>query len=268
MKTQPLDQASVSALREVRERWAALMLSTEPADRSAAEGAVALIYREGGLAEPAEVVWCDSPCAGAERYESEKGTWGAGLESGSRTYNRLWIDRWHENLRIARRVRPAVDERVIATELKLRRGATWASQYAQFIPAPSWTESTWENVFGPVLNDRVLTPGPIGRVIGPTQYGWVALWEGMESVSDVDLGISGYVRAAENSGWWWPLPTIAIMVERPVQIRLDESGVLLNDGRPAIVYRDGWGVMASAPKLVVPRRSLGLRKPRRAAPPQ
>ncbi|ORM37968.1 DUF6745 domain-containing protein [Williamsia sp. 1135] len=268
MKTQPLDQNSVSALREVRERWSALMLSTEPGDRSAAEDAVALIYREGGLAELAEFVWCDSPRAGAERYEAEKRTRGQGLEHGSHTYNRLWIDRWHENLRIVRRARPAVDESVVATELKLRRGTTWASQYAQFIPAPSWTESTWENVFGPMLNDRMLTPGPVSRVIGPTQYGWVALWAGMESVGDVDLGISGYVRAAENSGWWWPLPTVAIMVERPVQIRLDETGVLVGDGRPAIIYRDGWGVIGSAPTLVGPRRSLGLRKPRRAAPPQ
>lgn len=137
------------------------MLSTEPGDRSAAEDAVALMYREGGLAEPAEFVWCDSPRAGAERYEAEKRTRGQGLEHGSHTYNRLWIDRWHENLRIVRRARPAVDESVVATELKLRRGTTWASQYVQFIPAPSWTESTWENVFGPMLNDRILTPGPV-----------------------------------------------------------------------------------------------------------
>ena len=42
-------------------RWTAIGLSTEPADRNAAEGAIALMYRRGGLQPPAKIVWCDSP---------------------------------------------------------------------------------------------------------------------------------------------------------------------------------------------------------------
>ena len=43
------------------QEWTDIGLCTEPADREAAEAAIALMYRCGGLAPPEKIVWCDSP---------------------------------------------------------------------------------------------------------------------------------------------------------------------------------------------------------------
>jgi hypothetical protein len=52
-------------LPAIRDKWLAIGLSTERADRRQAEAAVRLAYRRGGLPEPAVLVWLDSPMAGA-----------------------------------------------------------------------------------------------------------------------------------------------------------------------------------------------------------
>ncbi|MGH8571787.1 MAG: hypothetical protein ACREX8_04310, partial [Gammaproteobacteria bacterium] len=46
------------------DRWVGMALSTEPADRPAAERAVARAYRSAGLDPPARIVWLGSPLAG------------------------------------------------------------------------------------------------------------------------------------------------------------------------------------------------------------
>ena len=58
-----LTAAQVAALAEYRDRWIQIGLSTEPANRPAAEAAIAETYRRGGLAPPASIVWCQSPPA-------------------------------------------------------------------------------------------------------------------------------------------------------------------------------------------------------------
>lgn len=51
-------------LAEVRDEWLAVGLSTEPADRHAAEEGVRQAYRRAGLKPPSVVIWLDSPIAG------------------------------------------------------------------------------------------------------------------------------------------------------------------------------------------------------------
>jgi hypothetical protein len=48
-----------------RDQWLGVGLSTEPADRPAAEAAARLAYERAGLAPPSIVLWLDSPLAGA-----------------------------------------------------------------------------------------------------------------------------------------------------------------------------------------------------------
>ena len=51
-------------LAQVRDEWLAVGLSTEPADRPAAEEGARQAYRRAGLEPPRVVVWLDSPLAG------------------------------------------------------------------------------------------------------------------------------------------------------------------------------------------------------------
>lgn len=48
-----------------RDKWMAIGLCTEPADRPRAETALRLIYKESALTTPKQIVWVSSPMSGA-----------------------------------------------------------------------------------------------------------------------------------------------------------------------------------------------------------
>nr|BFE66437.1 hypothetical protein GCM10020063_109630 [Dactylosporangium thailandense] len=58
-------ESRAAALGAVSAKWLAAGLSTQPADRQAAEEAVRLAYRSAGLPAPRHIVWFASPLAGA-----------------------------------------------------------------------------------------------------------------------------------------------------------------------------------------------------------
>ena len=51
-------------LAQVRDEWLAVGLSTEPANRPAAEEGVRQAYRRAGMEPPSVVIWLGSPYAG------------------------------------------------------------------------------------------------------------------------------------------------------------------------------------------------------------
>ena len=59
-----LTDEQAAMLSDVRDEWLAVGLSTEPADRAAAEDGVRSAYRRAGLEPPKLMVWRDSPLAG------------------------------------------------------------------------------------------------------------------------------------------------------------------------------------------------------------
>jgi hypothetical protein len=54
-------------LKTYLDRWAAVRLSCEPADRATAEEGIRLAYEAAGLRAPDEIVWCGGPMDIAER---------------------------------------------------------------------------------------------------------------------------------------------------------------------------------------------------------
>ena len=54
-----------AALPAIRDEWLAIALSTEPADRAAAEAGVAAAYRAAGKEPPKLTIWLRSPLEGA-----------------------------------------------------------------------------------------------------------------------------------------------------------------------------------------------------------
>ncbi len=59
-----LTAEQTALLPAIRDRWLRVCLSTEPADRPAAEVALAGAYASAGLPAPTSVVWMESPLAG------------------------------------------------------------------------------------------------------------------------------------------------------------------------------------------------------------
>lgn len=62
-----LTPAQEAQLEGWRQKWLAIGLSTEPADRAAAENGVRLAYEFAGEKPPKKIIWCDSPLAGARK---------------------------------------------------------------------------------------------------------------------------------------------------------------------------------------------------------
>ena len=60
-KLTSLNEDQLKLLDQKYEEWVAIGLSTEPANREAAQEASKLAYRIAGLAEPTEFVWADNP---------------------------------------------------------------------------------------------------------------------------------------------------------------------------------------------------------------
>ena len=60
-KIEKLTLEQGARLPEFREKWTAIGLSTDPADRPAAELAIKFIYQNAGLNPPQKIVWCGSP---------------------------------------------------------------------------------------------------------------------------------------------------------------------------------------------------------------
>ncbi len=61
IKVRELSAAQQDRLTEFRDRWRAIGLSTEPANRPLAEQSIITAYRGAGLDPPRKIVWCGSP---------------------------------------------------------------------------------------------------------------------------------------------------------------------------------------------------------------
>lgn len=67
--TEQLTPEQTARFPEFVEKWTKIGLSCESADRPRAEAAIHLMYETGGLTQPAEIVWFDSPIAMFTRYK-------------------------------------------------------------------------------------------------------------------------------------------------------------------------------------------------------
>src|SRR5258708_31401276 len=60
-----LTACQLASLPGIRDEWLAHGLSTEPANRQAAEAGIRAAYTAGGLAPPRVIIWLGSPWTGA-----------------------------------------------------------------------------------------------------------------------------------------------------------------------------------------------------------
>ncbi|GAB2879261.1 DUF6745 domain-containing protein [Streptomyces mayteni] len=208
-----------------RTSWRAVATATGPGDRAAAEAGVRLAYRRAGLAEPARIVWVESPRA-AIRLLSE-----APEATGP-------------SVRGALRDRPLAAER---DRSHTRLGPTGWGEHWRATGADLW-ESTAPLVDR--IRARIVEEAAAGRadeprvrlllldaVLGQHEAAWLsALDTGPESP------LHGLAEVARTSGWWWPYAEVAVVSERPTELHRDEAGRLDRGDGPALAYPDGFAL--------------------------
>ncbi|MFJ2936821.1 DUF6745 domain-containing protein [Streptomyces sp. NPDC087219] len=233
--------------------WRSVAAATGPADRAAAEAGVRLAYRTAGLAEPARVLWADSPLAAVAlvrglddqgrsvRDEVRTRPW---AEERRRLHDALgpagWAAHWQATgahlwdltRSLADRIRAGVTEAATAAGHATPRPAASAATAPAAgdggagRPAPSGREATAVRL---VLLDAVL---------GQHDAAWLAAFAGHGD------RLAGLAAVAAHAGWWWPYENVAVVCERPVELHRDEAGRLDRGDGPALAFADGFALYA------------------------
>ena len=268
-----LTAEQVALVTVIREKWMPVCLSTEPANRPAAEGALADAYACAGLDPPASVVWMGSPLAGRmqaasmavtrergrrvvdvddeiwkvllELFEREGRMPQPGLDAGESVLTQL---REAAQGGIERRLKAEVCGDVwfdVRDGLSDRRVSTEIGNhlYSRF------TEAVHE-VLGVPAGE--VAPRSVHDVI--TVYGgygqhdawWLALCDFFAQVGTLETTetLDPFRRLAQSCGQWWAFENAAVLTERPRVLLLDESERPHSESSPAVEYPDGFGFHA------------------------
>ena len=202
-------------LAQVRDEWTAVGLSTEPADRPAAEEGVRQAYRRAGLEPPSVVIWLGSPYAGcvASAMLSQD-------QVGAQVWAQVGAQVWDQ-------VRGQVGDAVWGQVWAQVRGQVGAQVGAQV------RGQVWDQVRGQVRD----------AVWGQHEAGYLGWCDAMQLIG-VNLDVAGLSTVARNAGWWWPMRDTVILTDRPDTLHRDPQGRLHCETGPALRYRDGWAIHA------------------------
>ncbi|MEV5826029.1 DUF6745 domain-containing protein [Spirillospora sp. NPDC052242] len=225
---------------EVRDEWLGRLLSTEPADRPAAEAAISELYRRIGH-DPPRFHWVASPATAAmtvppaHRPRRDEPPGRPSAWPLPKSLDRLAIELEGE-------IRTHIDRTLRGADTHLR----------------------WE-VAGPLERshlatlDRALESSgrPFRRAFWTASrcVSWVARHDALRRLAGaafapgLDRRIAPWAALVRGCGPWWPGRDVCVVSERPAEIRTEPAGdrgeVRLHsaDG-PAVRYRDGWTVHA------------------------
>ncbi|OEU96360.1 DUF6745 domain-containing protein [Streptomyces oceani] len=223
--------------------WRELAEATGAADRPAAEAGVRTAYHQAGLAEPARIVWADSPRAAVAiiRELSEADDTGPSVRDEIRT--QPWA---------------AARRRLVDTLGQSGWAARWEATGAQLWPGVKTltdrvTTGLVAELTGRVGGRRQRRPVSeetardenalrvllLDAVFGQQDAAWLAAFDPPEEGPDP---LAGLKEVAQHAGWWWPYARVAVVCERPVALHLDVSGRLDRADGPALAYPDGFAL--------------------------
>lgn len=259
-------------LREIRDEWLAVQVSTDLADRPAAEEGIRAAYEAAGFGAPDFILWMSSPYAGAiaasiapgiicaiSHSVPDGGLAGLGdhtLPCGSFEDQFDFVNR-----QVRLQVRGQVGDRTYAPVWYRVAGIRWAvdDQVRAQVDTGvrDWVDAQVRNPVrnaGDQVNLRVFTS------IDDQVRGRLGQWRAGKSRNEApycsyaaamrELGvhglepIAGGLQVARHAGWWWALEDFAVVTDRPELLERDIQGRLHCASGPAIRYRDGWGFHA------------------------
>ena len=264
-----LTDKQITKMAEWRDKWITIGLSTEPADRRAAENAMQKIYRCGGLHTPSRLVWCGSPLSMSLTHAILK-TNSVGDSVRASVGDSVWDS-------VGVSVRDSVGDSVRASV----RDSVWASvrDSVRASVRDSVGDSVWDSV-GVSVRDSVgdsvrasvrdSVRASVRDSVGDSVWAsvgdsvWASVWD---SVRDSGYGqhdagwlsfydffrsvgrlykqtekLYGLTEYAHHAGWFLPFESIVFMSERHNILRRDERGRLHCEDGPALAYPDGWAI--------------------------
>jgi hypothetical protein len=238
---------------EYAARWTEIDLCTDPADRPRAEAAIREMYRQGGLAPPAKIVWCGSPMSmaltrstiraphmldknakiGRSVAESiENSVQESAGDSGNGVWESVGSGVWNS-------VRHSVNARVTPI--------VWNS--VQSILTSIWlgiTVNVWHSIADSVRDS--VPDAVVCSVYRSDSIEWLALFRYLRDVvglvEETDKP-SGRWELAQSAGWALPHQNICWVSERPNILHRDDGGRLHCETGPAVAYPDGWTIYAA-----------------------
>lgn len=82
-----------------------------------------------------------------------------------------------------------------------------------------------------------------GIIYGCHDADWAGYIDFFQKEVGLDLSkANALIELAKTTGWVWVSADLAIVMDRPSHIRMDENNVLHAEDRPAVLYRDGFAV--------------------------
>jgi hypothetical protein len=258
-RIEKLTPEQAKRMPEFRDAWLNAGLSTERADRQRAQAGVKLAYEAAGLKPPTLIIWLDSPMAGAIGATLLSNTPKAGAKVRDQVCDQV-CDQVRGQVcdQVGGQVRGQVWDQV--------RGQVWGQVWDQVrgqvwdqvggqVGGQVWDQvggqvggQVWDQVRGQVWDqvwDQVR--GQVGRAVyGQHDAGWLAFYDFFATACGLESAkrLHGLNEVAQSSGWWWPFEHAVILTERPTEIHRNAEHRLHNDGGPALLYPDGFGIWA------------------------
>lgn len=220
---------------EIREEWLGHALSTQPADRPAAEAAITELYRLAERDAPV-FVWVRSPAEAvphippaprlsASSESSKCRDWPlASVLASLQTQLRERLD---GRIGLPRqrtfRLRTEVDDPPLPT----RPRDVVLAEVTQPL-----RQTVLDSLVGPVrLAHRPLTGDSRGLVWhGQHDAYWVGHYDafrrclGVRYPSRDEMQLGLWAAVARSCGWWWPSETMCVISERPVEVHTEAAG--------------------------------------------
>lgn len=199
-------------LQEYADRWAAIGLSTEPADRPRAERAIEWMYKQANMDKP-EIVWSDSPMSMALTIVVLKNSdWDSVTCS--------IMDSVKDS------VRNSVKDSVRNSIMNTVKGSVRNSIRDSIMNTVE--DTVWDTVFG------------------QHDAHWLAFYRYFHDIGlrDETEAMFGLWEMAQATGWWAPYENICFVSERHNILNRDQQGRLHCEDGLACGYPDGWGVYA------------------------
>ena len=280
-KIEALTPEQEARLPEFREKWRAIAMSTEPADRSRTEEAIERAYQCAGFKPPKRVVWGDSPSAmcllrDAEFSHLESDPYYVPEEGSKLVHTDGWVKRVPtmdpQPIPLGGTVEP---HKTGLSDLLSSAVRSAVEAYLSDDAVNSVQDAVWNPVFGGSM-DLILDKASLAA--GTRRYVWensgrgmfkplfrrvrdglvFDLWHGQDSAHKVAaldycrevLGLTaqtkttaGLIEQAKHGGWILAYKHVCYASERHSLLKLDERGRLHCENGPAFGYSDGWNTV-------------------------
>ena len=252
--------AALDDLKGYLDRWAAVRMSCEQADRPSAEEGIRAAYEAAGLAPPDRIIWCGGPVDIAkrlaavsldnepigvnvkaeifDRMRDKVGTlaeifWKevviAALESDPQDTIRVAVSEHDKCKDVSRAINGAVlraaDAYLLRLSLRARHAALRLRGLPRLLPRSSFEEIA----------------------VGPDQLASLGVYEYLHDILSwrkLTHPMQGVWKIAKSAGWIVPHERVCWVCERPNHLRTDATARLHCPDGPALQYPDGWSFYA------------------------